>query len=276
MLLIDKVLTQRVYLWKPVQKSNTTDIEFSQEEIIASDMLGYPLYVSIATISTRIGDVAETVKSILNGEVVPNHIYIMISKEAYMKDKGIPKSNIPDSLIDIMNTKPVTIVYTGNIGPHRKLLPILANKWKEKCAIVTFDDDVKYRKKTLSELIKYYILSGRNSVVALRSHQIGLCNANNKLAVSDYKNWPLMSFGVKEMLQLPTGTGGVLYRPDYFHPVVFQSRFLKLTSTGDDIAFRLACMLKDVQVRRNVHCFVKIDDRGRREIDREVDTLIDR
>jgi hypothetical protein len=50
------------------------------------------------------------------------------------------------------------------------------------------------------------------------------------------------------MLLLPTGTGGVLYRPSFFHPIVFDRQLLNLTSTGDDLTFRLATMARGVPV----------------------------
>jgi len=240
------------FRWSPMEKNKNVTHNSNKNQknhVLASDMIGdHPVYVCLTTIRDRIKYVAETVRSILRGDVLPTQIYVMISKEPFMKDKGIENSAIPKSLIDLADTKPVTIVYTENIGPHRKLLPILAKYWKDDCVIVTVDDDVIYHRSTLAELIKYYILSGRDSVIALRSHRIGLCASNQALKVSDYKNWPLVSHGIREMLQLPTGTGGILYRPDFFHPIVFDKKFLAITSTGDDIAFRLACMLKDIPV----------------------------
>ena len=238
------------YKWSPLDKKkgqNASDF-FSNRHVLASDMIGgHPVYISLTTISDRISLVAGTVSSILRGEVLPTHVYVMVSKEPYMKDNGIEKADIPKDLVRLTETSPVSIIYTENIGPHRKLLPILAKFWNDDCLIVTIDDDVVYAKRTLSELIKYYILSGRDSVIALRSHRIGLCTGQG-LAVADYKHWPIVGFGIREMLQLPTGTGGILYQPDFFHPIVFDKRFIDVTKTGDDIMFRLATMIKDVPV----------------------------
>jgi len=47
---------------------------------------------------------------------------------------------------------------------------------------------------------------------------------------------------------LPTGTGGVLYRPRFFHSIVFDKRFRSLTGTADDLMFRLACMANNISV----------------------------
>eukprot|EP01041_Mallomonas_annulata_P011845 gene11845-24834_t len=245
------VFTVPDYKWKVFDKKNVTAAykHMGKKAVLASDLIGgQPVYISIASISTRIAAVEDTIKSLLNGDILPTHIYVMISDKGFMKDKGIPPSNIPNGLIELANSKPVSIVYTTNIGPHRKLLPILSKHWNDDCIIVTMDDDVIYPKSTLAELIKGYILSGRDSVIALRSHRIGLCSNEDILHVLEYKNWPLIGHGIREMLQLPTGTGGVLYRPEFFHPIVFDKKLYQLTITGDDITFRLACMVKDIPV----------------------------
>lgn len=50
------------------------------------------------------------------------------------------------------------------------------------------------------------------------------------------------------MLTLPTGTSGVLYRPSFFHRVVFDHVLISLTKTGDDLMFRLAAMVNGIAV----------------------------
>jgi hypothetical protein len=60
--------------------------------------------------------------------------------------------------------------------------------------------------------------------------------------------WPESRPARREMLLLPTGTGGVLYRPHFFHPVVFDRALLNTTITGDDLMFRLGTMAKGVPV----------------------------
>ena len=50
------------------------------------------------------------------------------------------------------------------------------------------------------------------------------------------------------MLVLPTGVGGVLYRPNFFNSIVFHPIFRKITATNDDIMFRLGTMINHVDV----------------------------
>ena len=51
------------------------------------------------------------------------------------------------------------------------------------------------------------------------------------------------------MLLLPTGTGGILYKPSYFHEIVFDRKLWELTQTADDITFRLATLINEVPIQ---------------------------
>lgn len=45
-----------------------------------------------------------------------------------------------------------------------------------------------------------------------------------------------------------TGTAGILYRPKFFHPVVFEEGFRNVTRTADDMMFRLAALAQGTYV----------------------------
>ena len=257
MLIWNIIVTNSLAEFIPQFKWSVYDSSFNSSNLytlktpknfLASTIVGHPVYVSIATISERVDELSHTIESIIDGYIVPTSIFIFVSSEPMLKDRGIPRRSLPKALVALTKNKPIYIIYTDNIGPHRKLLPILAKYWGSNCAIITLDDDVIYPKNTVSELVKYYLLSNKDSVVALRSHRIGFCVDKSTLKMVDYKMWPIIEYGIREMLELPTGTGGVLYRPDFFHPIVFDKELLHLTKTGDDILFRMSCMLKDVSV----------------------------
>jgi len=68
-----------------------------------------------------------------------------------------------------------SIVYTDNLGPHRKLLPLLARKWGEDCVIVTYDDENQRGIKTfLQQSVRYYVATGGAAVVSLRARKMGI------------------------------------------------------------------------------------------------------
>jgi hypothetical protein len=104
----------------------------------------------------------------------------------------------------------------------------------------------------LESLLKFYLVSKMKSVVSLRARRMGICSQMPwKLSPYSHKRrglWPEMSPGKREMLVLPTGTAGVLYRPRFFDPVVFDRDLLNATVTGDDLLFRLATLARGVKV----------------------------
>lgn len=106
--------------------------------------------------------------------MIPDRIFLFISSEPFILDTGIPVEELPLALLELSYYFPFTIVYTDNIGPHRKLLPLLSKKWHEDCIIVTFDDENQRGINTyLENNIKYFTVSGGTAVVSLRSRIMG-------------------------------------------------------------------------------------------------------
>lgn len=217
--------------------------------VLASSLVHQPVYVSMTTIAARIGNLHQTISEVLMGPVIPDRIYVFVSRDPYLIDEGVESSGfrqIPPEMNVLAAFYPVTIVFVENIGPHRKLLPLLDNKWNEDCVIITLDDEYKFWiGNYVQQLINYYTASGRESVVSLKARRIGFCNAQPYSPIP-YTQWGEAAFGMHEFFLMPTGTGGVLYRPKFFHPVVFDRLLMNLTRTTDDIAFRLATMVKGV------------------------------
>jgi hypothetical protein len=207
------------------------------------------VYVSMTTISGREGNAYRTVVNLLKGKIVPTHIYLFVSSEPKMLDTGIPVESLSTGLLDlaIAYKKVFSIVYTANIGPHRKLLPLLAKKWDEDCIIITLDDESdtssapSYRSEIVSQLLKYSKHVNHEDVISLRARRIGVCRAP-PYATLQYRWWSVVPSNLREMLLLPTGTGGVLYRPRFFHPIVFSQQLINITRTTDDLHFRLSTM----------------------------------
>lgn len=270
-------------------------------------------------------EVAKTIQSILVGMMIPTHIYLFISRESYLFDEGINLKDIPLELQYLSaSNKIFSIIYTDNIGPHRKLLPILKRYWDKDCVIITFDDDKIISKDAIFELVMHYIDNDKEVIVGLRTRRMGFCmdvdpgssdyfnhrmisssknfnsndvnninnydnnknNVNNnnnddnriyhdknisiRTDLDDYNNntnhlinnqktairlmnydfclWPRIQNSKKEILIIPTGTGGVLYRPKYFHKIIFDPTLRKLTLYNDDLTFRLATLINKIFV----------------------------
>lgn len=77
--------------------------------------------------------------------------------------------------------------------------------------------------------------------------QIGFCDRPPHKTLM-YQTWATTGYGRHEMLLLPTGNGGILYRPRFFSPLVFDGGLFNLTTTADDIMFRLSTLVQHIPV----------------------------
>lgn len=216
-----------------------------------------PVLASLTSISSRIRRVHRSIMTLLRGFVVPHEIYLFVSQLPFLIDEGVRE--FPDELLCLAAAGYVQIVYTENIGPHRKLLPLLEQRYKDDVLIATIDDDLSLTRNStlLYRLVQAYEQANGTSVAALRSRRIGLC-LDDMHSATRYRYWSLSNvFFHPEMLTIPTGTGGVLYHPQHLHPVVFDQELRERTGTADDLMFRLASMLNNVSVV--VGCNEKMD-----------------
>jgi hypothetical protein len=247
------------YRWDEVHvtiKNSTShqEIRSAQSSFYVSlpvaDMIKQPVYVSIATMSSRIHQIHKVVLSYLHGLVRPTKIFVFISRHPFLIDEGIPLTSIPPELLALAAAKLVSIVYTQNLGPHRKLLPLLRHFRNKDVVIATVDDDWLSRTQNvvLYLLLQKYKETAGKHVVALRPRRIGLCRtAEDK--VTKYEQWSVINTpDVTEMLVVPTGTGGILYRPRFFHEVVFNHDLWLASLTTDDFMFRLTTMARNISV----------------------------
>jgi len=225
------------------------------------------IIVSITTTSFRINYINEVIKSFCNQSLKPDKIFLYLSKDPYLKDKGVPLEDIPIFLKRSEKKNEISIVYTENIGPYRKLIPILKDQYKNNCVIITADDDTIYPYDWIEVLYAGY-LNDPNKVVA---HRCRIMSVQNK-KLSSYSDWPLMlqNPGVqkdskqeiknesRDFHLFPTGKGGILYSPSFFSELVFDKIFLKLAPTNDDIWFKFMALINNVGVncvksRLNMH-----------------------
>lgn len=208
-----------------------------------------PVYISLTTMASRMPKINRTITSLIQARVMPTTIYLIISKEPYLLDEGVQQ--IPDELLCLVAEGYLHIIYSQNLGPHRKLLPALKRHWGEDVFIATVDDDMRRDQgyMILYQLLKHYVMAGGGErVVALRARRIALCAAL-PYRITKYYSWPVqLAYNREEMLIMPTGTGGILYKPSYFHKVVFHKSLRFATGTADDLMFRLSTMAKRVPV----------------------------
>ena len=121
------------------------------------------IYVSLTSIYDNQSILLKTLISIKNQTILPNKIFIYLSEDSFLLDKGfknkiIDNKNLKTFLDENINI--FQIKWCKNIGPYRKLLPLLQEKFEEKCIIITIDDDTEYNinliKKHLELFDKHY------------------------------------------------------------------------------------------------------------------------
>ena len=266
------------------------------DAVLASQWLpgGEPVYVSLATISKRVEDVAMIICDLIGGTVVPDEIFVLTSSSPYLLDEGVPLYKMPVQLVALAaqghpvgnsrvsggsnsrdydgninrsqntseeeedlnggNMAYVNLIQTDNfLGPHRKLLPLLAQTWKQDVLILTMDDDMRLPPPYLEHFLSKDVQSEGRHLIAGIIRRIGVCVSKSntrRYAISDsflpYNLWVHVSQCHNEVLVLPIGRGSVLYRPRYFHPIIFDSKLRKLTFSNDDLTFRLATLINRV------------------------------
>lgn len=112
--------------------------------------LPLPVIVSIATLPSRIANMRPTLESLLEGELVPDRILVIVTEYSAREKSAYV---IPDFLRDEQFTRGVIeiVVASRDWGPGTKLLGAL--EWlEEPCLLVLADDDVAYAKGFLSAL----------------------------------------------------------------------------------------------------------------------------
>ena len=196
-------------------------------------MIAAPLdvYVSLTTISSRIDNVSSTLESILNQTYSNFKLTLMLSREPYLLDRGI--SELPPALVELAEADTrLSIGFVRNLGPYRKLLPMLTTG--KRCIVVTADDDTIYKPDWLAGLIEAY--NRYRCVICYRGHLMSAPGGK----FDRYRKWMNNKTpSVPDLRVLPTGKDGVLYDTVHFHENVLNWRdALRVAPTADDMWFK--------------------------------------
>ena len=210
-----------------------------------------PIYISLTSIFQNQEILFETLISLLNQSLIPDKIYIYLSTEPFLKDVGFKEKEIThEKLKELLhkNEDKIIINWTENTGPYRKLLPLLKEKWNEDCIIITVDDDTVYNENLIKNFFNEY--SKYNCLISNRGFTPKLIDNNletfDYYAHDEHKN--------KYIYNFPTGKGGILYKPQFFHKtkeLIFNKDiFFKTCGTNDDIWFYV------VRVKNDIDCYL--------------------
>lgn len=204
-----------------------------------------PVYISLTSIFKNQNILLQTLQSIMKQTRLPDKIFLYLSEEPFLLDAGFKDKKITNlKLLEfINNNKIIDTKWVENTGSYRKLLPLLKDKWKEDCIIITIDDDTVYDTNLIENLINDY--NEQNCVIGYR----GFTPYFDRIENFHYsKHEKLQRLSLYNFI---TGKGGILYKPQFFHKthdLIFNNKiYLDTCSTGDDIWFYIVRIMNNVK-----------------------------
>lgn len=201
------------------------------------------VFISLTTIDSRVDKVNLTVESLLAQDYANLSVVLHLSREPYLLDKGVPHA--PPALEALRREDPrFSIRWVPNMGPYRKLLPLLASLGSRGAFIATADDDTLYPEDWLTQLMRFH--SRYRCVIANRAHRIAIRGGK----LTPYRDWMNSSIVRNpDLLMLPTGKDGILYHTAYFPPGVLDYQAAKqVAPTADDVWFRWHTAMANIPV----------------------------
>lgn len=197
------------------------------------------IVVSLTSFPARINLVHLSIKSILNQTYKPKKVVLWLSAEQFPNQE----KKLPESLLELKECG-LEIEFCEDIKPHTKYF--YAFKKYPKDLIVTVDDDIFYPRDVLEKL---FVLSQKKSgcIIANRVREVSF----EENRVKPYRDWKINGGYNSEPTKklLPTGVGGVLYKPSFFSDSLFNTDIIrKICLNADDIWLRANSLKNGVSV----------------------------
>jgi len=200
--------------------------------------------ISMTSMSSRLPTLHLTLKSLLDQSYDDLVIYLYLSHDPYLLDKGVTELTPEIKALQRKAGGRLKVVFCPNWGPYRKLLPYLRHNWGSSKLVVTVDDDTIYPADWLQGMVNAY--DTYRCVIGYRGHRINI--RNDKIA--PYRSW--MRTRIEEnpsLFILPTGKDGVLYNTAFFPINVLNIEdAIKIAPTVDDLWFRWHLLLNRIPV----------------------------
>lgn len=198
------------------------------------------IIISITSFPNRINRIWLVIESLFRQTQKPHKIILWLSKEQFDSINSLPERLVAQQ------KKGLEIrLCDGDLKAHKKYFYAFQEFPNE--IVVTFDDDVFYSTKILSELIKIHIRF---------PHSI-CCNAAHRITVQDGEIAPYTRWSGNVKRYEPgfdiffIGVGGVLYPPGSLVNDVFNIHvFEKVCINADDIWLKTMSLLKGTKVVR--------------------------
>ena len=197
--------------------------------------------VSLTSFPAAIIYAKYAINSILAGNTLPDKLVL------YLTFSQFQDSKIPLELMTLANNNPLFEIrnYNEDIRSYRKLIPALKDFPND--IIVTIDDDVRYHKNMLRDLLHLH-KQIPDVIIANRAKKIKLNAPYRK-----WKKYRWYHFIFKKLnfnfRNIQTGVGGVLYPPNSLNnEMLCSDLFKEIAPTTDDIWFWAAAVASGTYV----------------------------
>ena len=207
------------------------------------------VYVSLTSIYDNQSALLSTLKSISSQTTKPDKCFLYLSENAYLLDKGFKNRELNTDLHGFLSRNDLfEIKWCDNIGPYRKLLPLLKEKWDEDCVIITIDDDTVYDPTLIENYVHDY--DQYQCCISYRGFTMYFRTSLKEIV---YTKHDVLNH--KYLYNFHTGKGGVAYHPRFFRKtgqLIFdRGLYTHCCETGDDVWFNF------LRISNNVECYVK-------------------
>jgi len=205
------------------------------------------IYVSLTSIYQRQNKLLKTLKSIKEQVLQPKKCYIFLSVEPYLLDLGFKNKELNKELKEFIDQNKIfEIRWCENIGPYRKLLPLLKEKWNEDCLILTFDDDIYYHPNLILQSVNDY--NREKCCIAYRGFTPNIDNVNLKTLI--YKSHYPRNKIKRHLYNFANNGVGTVHHPSFYHKtgnLVFNLEYIyEYGRTTDDIWFYLCRIVNNI------------------------------
>ena len=199
--------------------------------------------VSLTTYPARIKIVWVTIASLLNQTYKPAKVLLYLSREQFINEFD----DLPKNLINLQKRGLEIRFVDGDLKPHKKYYYSFKD-FKENIVITT-DDDIFYPENMIEDLVlaseKY-----PDAVICTRSHEIKFAEAEGECIFQPYNSWSNNTTRNPDMLSLPVGCNGVLYKPTLFDKEIFNIDSIQKNSLYTDDLW-----LKAMEIRNGIKTY---------------------
>lgn len=207
------------------------------------------LTINLTTTCQRLGLCRIALVSLSLQSRLPDHINVWVSREPYLRDSGIADPSILDQLLeslpDTMRGK-ISFRWVKNIGPYRKLVPVLREAGPDDI-FVTADDDIFYGKDWLRKLLEAVDPAAGVAVAA----RVKSKRFNSLERKTSYLYWHLIEepLVVSSDYIVTFGGGAVLTKAMFHDQDIIDDSFMEVAPTADDLWYSMLLRRKETRVQ---------------------------